>query len=1339
MADIDWAAVDKRVGQEDAPAAPSTDIGSYAAGFAKSMMESVPETIGIMPSLETEQFRAQYPISGLASELIPGALTYGGWYKASTKIPAFAKMLGSIGVSGSTPVISGAVREVARYAPLELGKIGASAAIGDNTKDVAEAGALNLAVAGAAGGVGGLLRAGGPLVPPIPEISAEVNQRDAWPLQLRQLKAAKAANKVTSEEAADYHIANLQKVVRAEEPQGSPYVNTLEGQEKAPKQLNRLFNSAGTAKSIERLKFTPGNWEPEDLAKAIKDSDLEGNEDLMQFPRYVRPVNEKGAAEVSSAITENLKSIGNDVWLGKEADDGLYIVAKRFEKGEPITPEARKFNRAMDRQQEAQDVELGLGQYGVKPKPVEGTSTEAFNPGDKWILFKTDQPQKFSPLGTEWMNKIVDTGAWDTIDYSAPTGTTLNNALQKAKDLIGFRNFKDTGPDWQSALKKRLGVNSLVGEAGQAAGKTYEWAKSFAAPSTWQFTNSPRASYIFNVAKNVFDAGKGIANSILHGDQEMKEYSLVKSVLTGEGGSTTRNGKPAVFPMIDALFQNDKDVFDVWRAQQGGWDADGIKAAMLKGEISPKAAEFLQHLDSVDEEQFAELVKTQTAFGVKPSTALAGHRMISNTFTGTIRSPIFDEKGNLVALASGKNAASAIKEADFILAGAKDEGRNWTKGFKGKDWFTSDYSTDLQTLLDGAPTALIRARPNDQTLAASLRERYLRQRLPPGTLQQRTGMGGYVGQATPWTKQELKDIISSHVNQYQSYMAELNVQNGLKGQFSQLASEDSRMSAQVNSRINDLAGRPGPFAVAQNQFVDRVLAPYIGKNSASKIVSVINKFTHHNMLGMFNTSFPILNAMQFMQTVLPQVSFLVKAPRADLAKYYSWALAMGSDGLPRRGMGVLQMAKLMGQSFRELGNPTEELKSFMSQGIREGTLDPKIVEEFAGQNSSTVKHMKDAMGSTGNFVKWAESVSNFLPAASERFSRSHAFTTGYILGRDFFNLKGGDLYSFTKMFTDRTMFGYGVADRAKMLSGPLGNMTGLYKNWQMHYMGWLLEYGNQATKGNIAPLLWAMGGTTAVGGVAASPLYFAADGMSRLFTHKTAMQQIYDHFGPADQGSTAISDGIYYGLPSFLGFSLQGSASAPGANPVQDASMMFSLVQYQRAKALGKAIGAAIDYTGDTGENPVRDRATRDALIQAFAPKSIIRLAQASEDGVIRSMNTGNSQAVATPTERMLYSLGLTPVGVAKQMDVATELYNSQEKMKAAVQTYGEAWHQATKNQNWTELQKIMLRAMASGVPLDSIIHSATAREGKEEQDALSRRFKAEEIAKMTSIIGQPR
>jgi len=1294
-------------------------------GFLKSAVSSAaPELIGMDPLDGVEKFRRDNPWLGVGSQVAGLAVPYTGWFKAAKGIGYLAKAEKAVdtltGGAKAAPILSRAAKAVAIDAPFEVGRTLISTQTGDNTGKVATDAATNLALAGVLGGGIGAVKAMGRKVPSLPEIDKSVDLKQEPVIQLRQLKKAKADGVVTNSDAAEFWINRLSDNIRRQTPvrqEGDsiveyPHILPLEGQKDSTR-LGRLFRPAESA-TISTKRFVPEDFSSNGaFTDALAQSGLLDKEDFIQFPRLVTATG-KGVGNAESSITSALTQVAPDTWMQREANDGLYVMAKRLEQGTQV-PAA-----------------------GGKGK----TLTQ-----DKWVLFKTDTPGQFVPLGDAWSSSLARAAKWGE-DVTAPIGTPINDALQGMIQQFPLQNYNDTLPtgklgSFLQDTRNRLGIDRMNGAAKQAAEATYNFTKAHVSPAMFQFSKSPRAAYIFNVARNLYHYADAESKTILEGEAALGK-SLWHQVLNGPTMTGKVRGVDAINPMIDRLTQ--EELNQVWLARAQMWKPERVKEAIISGEISPAAGDAIGTLNALDAEQFGNVMKTQDAFGIPVSKPSIGHMMISNTWRGSIRVPVTDADGKLVILASGRNRAEALAQADEMVKGGKAHGYNWKVG----ESFHADATTELQQLLAGARGGTsvnnIDLGSKQFSVANALRVAAARAKMKPSTLHERQGVGGYIGQDAPWTKQELKDILASHVQGYQRYQARVNIENAMQGDLLKLMSEDPAMFTQLRERLDDLHGVPSKFAQYQNRVLDSSpLGAILGKDSASKGVAILNSYTHHNQLGLGNISFPLVNAMQPLVTTMPHLAFVLNAsPEAmQRAGYYSWNLAADAAGKPKTGVGFLNMARLMQRSFSEMGKPTPELEAHLAQAAKEGQWSSTFNQEVVGQNSAMNGKLKEALegkgGAVGMLMRW----SNLMPNISERFSRVQSFTLGHIVGRDILNLKGEQLYRFAKRFTENSNFAYSTADRARVITGPMGSLFGLYKNWQMHYIGWMLNYLDAGmNQGNWAPLIYQLLGTGATGGIGAMAGFGAADNLSKFLTDKDLMQHVYDNFGATGTDGQKYSDAVYFGLPAFLGASLQGQASSPGANPVRDASMLFSLVQYNRMKDLGTAIGNAWDQYDATGQNPLQAPLVRDNVLKTIAPRSMFRVIQTlnNPDGplggnYIRSLGTGYPGASASVGERVLFALGLNPVDVEKQMIVSDKLWRDQSAMKNAVQAYGKALDAAEGDGDAT--RAIMLRAMADGVPLDSIIKSQKSRRARGSKDVLDRQFSPLKVKGYEDVLGR--
>lgn len=685
--------------------------------------------------------------------------------------------------------------------------------------------------------------------------------------------------------------------------------------------------------------------------------------------------------------------------------------------------------------------------------------------------------------------------------------------------------------------------------------------------------------------------------------------------------------------------------------------------------------------------------------------------MISRMWRGDYRLPVYNQKGDVVYMASGHLPKQASEEAKRVIAGAAEKGTPLS--MKDPSPFLSDRFDDLKW------ARRLKFEDPASRVAVNLRA------TPPKTFDKREGVGGFIGESD-WTKKEVFDNIKNHIASYNAYLAESSTLHATSDMLSKLLASDPQIYRQVTERLRDMAGKPGAFSKAQNYFVDKILSPVLplGKNSASKIVAVANTAQVNLQLGMGNAMFPVMNALTFVQTVMPHVAYVLRSAPEAVARNYSFMPLHGNK--LQSGLGVLDMMKMMKNSFALMRKPTPELKTAFHRAAEEGVVDPRFAEEYIGE---AVRKLNPKYALSGE-VGWTELLKNYSEfpiGLTERFGRGHAFTVGHMTG-ELLGLSEEKLYQFAKDFTRNTMYAYSVADRAKILSGPLGSAFGLFKNWQMHYIGSMAQYLDQGVNyNNWAPFFWQTAGTIGVAGVGGAPMYAAADTMSRWMTDQPLMVNLYNGVGLGDD--TEIDDAIFYGLPSFMGVTLQGSAAAPGADAARDFSMFFSFALSDRAKALGSAVGDSVDTWIATGRHPFNNPSVRDQFIRALGPRSLYRTMQVTQDAALRSLSTGYPvKSNLQLWERFAYASGFTPVEIEKAYAANDELWHQNESRKAWISSLGEQYYRADLQQDTRTMQRLLDTAVVHGISSSSVLRSAAARHSKYERDAVDRNFKPRDV-----------
>lgn len=1264
---------------------------NWFEGATKSFINSMgPGLIGIKPAPEVQKWQAQHPLSTLGADLLGMAVPYGGWGKLATRVPKLGEAIRGLETSEkmlTNPYRTAAAVEALRWTPFEAGRVGLSAAFGDpgSWKDTLGEAMINVPLAAGAGillkGLSGAVRDSSYArrMNQISEMFPEFNKDGPPQLQLRQLIQIRANRlaKIGDAGAAtdtlmpvlDSLIGKNKIIIRAEVAQRMQgdkvlgnYLKPLENGDR--QELNRLFyRTAGPgADTNSRLL-----GEFKDVDAVLKDFKVATDypESYMQFPR-VRAFNSDSAGQRTlSTVRKNMTPAGDNIWLAKE-QDGLYMMALRA-KGETRS-------------------------------------------GDRWMIFKTDSPAVFSPGAARWNDAVASMNAW----LPARMSPKLLDEASKLNIYGGQQKFMQLFPEQfvkqlpqgnverlAESLARRFGYKGDLKAAGAPFAEIRDLAKSKLAPSLFQFSKSPLGRYVTAVARNTYDHANTLSSKLYWGDIKAPGQSLF-SYLTK---APTREG--GLHEFFDKL--TDTDVEMVRRAWLNQMTPE---EAMTHG-ASDNVVSFLKELNKVDDWMLNELKNTAQITGGQSVTPLKNHMMISRTWRGDYRLPLYNTKGDLVHMASGLRPKDALNEAKAAVKGAAEKGE--TLVMKDPKPFLADRMDDLKwarQLKFTDPASKVAA-----NLSAG----------KPFTFNERTGVKGFAGEQS-WTKKELFDNIKKHLFTYNNYMAETSVYHGLSNELERLLHSDPTTYRQVVERLRDMAGKAGPIGKLTNYVTDKILEPVfpLGKNSATKIVQVANTAQVNLQLGMGNLAFPVVNALTFMQTVMPQVAFVLKSAPEAVARYYTWMPLEGTK--TQTGVGVLDMLKLMKESLSRMAKPSEELQSMFLRASEEGVVDPRFAEEYVGEGIRRLSPKALASGEVG-WIDYIKNISEFPIGVTEKFGRGHSFVVGTQTG-ELLGLQGDRLYQFAKDFVRNTMYSYTVADRAKILSGPIGSMFGLFKNWQMHYVGQMAGYFDQGFNyNNWAPLLWQSIGTFGVAGLGGMPLYGAADVASKWMTDKSLMLNMYNAFGGGDDNNTLLDDGIFYGLPGFLKLSLQGSTAAPLSDATRDFSMFFSFAVADRAKALQNAVGDAIDTWNLTGRHPFDNPQVRDEFIRALGPKSLYRTMQVIEDESLRSLTTGYPITKNLDMwQRFMYATGFTPVEVDRAYRASDELWRDQNERTKMVQALGEQYYRAQTQHDRVTQQYLLNRAVALGLSSSSVLKSASAHYAKYQRDVFERSFGNKEV-----------
>jgi len=356
--------------------------------------------------------------------------------------------------------------------------------------------------------------------------------------------------------------------------------------------------------------------------------------------------------------------------------------------------------------------------------------------------------------------------------------------------------------------------------------------------------------------------------------------------------------------------------------------------------------------------------------------------MASHSWKGDWRIPVYDG-GKVIGYASGFKRGSALAEGQAILEAAKVEGLSLRLG---RPALAGELEQDLRHLrLVNAENAKLFGQLKDKA--------YLQRRAPTRLLEERKGLQFYTGSLQPWTRDEFEKLILKQLRDYQRYQARLTTDHLLKEDLTKLISTSPDVYDQLVHRINSMYGIQGPVSTIVNKATDKLLAPYLGKNSADKIVGAANKFLFRWTLGFVNTGYNVANALTFIQTAFPQISFLTTAAPSRVAQYYTYWPVKGQKAVG--SVGVLDMMKLTKRSYQLMRSPDDVLWGHFGRAAREGVWDPRFVEEYLGQKATALQNIRGALKGEEPLSQFLAAGADFLPSLTEKFARGHSFTLGH--------------------------------------------------------------------------------------------------------------------------------------------------------------------------------------------------------------------------------------------------------------------------------------------------------------------------------------------------------
>jgi hypothetical protein len=840
----------------------------------------------------------------------------------------------------------------------------------------------------------------------------------------------------------------------------------------------------------------------------------------------------------------------------------------------------------------------------------------------------------------------------------------------------------------------------------------------------------------------MFDRASGVTMMEAYGAADLKAIEAAAR----EGGANLvsmrllkkvpRSG--GIIDEMNAALPNPEDRLMVTRAYNYGWTPD---KALEEG-ASTRIVDFLRKQHALDTRKANESAASRKAMN-KPNTfePKPFHYMMTKTWVGTHRAPIFQAgtHTNPVGYGSGHGAKAAMDDANRVIKEMNKEHpgllREYADNPVGDQISAKDYIRPAGRQLDLEIAAQVQEGNPIAHRVMQMRGRIFDK--DPRRFAKQTGKFGYRGfrEIEPLTKKEIEEIIVGNLVESNRLLARDAVQATMGTQLGKLAQEWPKLAEQIVARIDSHQGIKGPISRGIDAAVDQVLAPALGANSASRLARAANRALFTLTLGAGDMGFVALNAATPIQTVLPEVAFVLGTPLPRLSEYYAHMMVAGRKG-GIQSVSFVEPWRLLRKGMKDLTRADAEMVADFEWAIKNHVISRPFIESFVGRTTEDIVNLNSVLQGKEGFGNWMLKLSEFGPAKSEEFSRGLAFATGRRVGRDFFNMSRAEANEFGRQFTYRSMYGYGVGDRGRVITGAVGTGFGLFKNWVMHYMANFGLYANEAVfRGNYKPLLWSMLGTGALGGVAALPGYGIATSISKILTDQSLVDNVYDLMGVGDV--TLAADTFSYGLPAALDVSIQARAVAPGSHFVRDVGLLTGVASMDRLAAIYDFAADAVDSWKTTGRNPMSSQNVRNQFVRAIAPRSLQRWYSITGEGVLKSLKTGNRiEDGMSRFQRGLSFLGLTPLDAEKAFTIANDLYSDQAKLRAGIASHSLALAEAWAAGDADYAASIMRMAFYEGLPLDRIQQGAKSRMAKGHEDALERKHGVYASAQKRKLYG---
>ena len=1328
------------------------------AGFVASAVTGAVEPFGVEASSYVQRYRRRNPGAGLTSQIAGLAVPYIGWELAASKAIGVAgkglklSSVGRVGQGGKvslrqhldeyTTAISknaftaGFSREALVFAPFEGARAISRLTLGDSPDDVAKGAGFDLAIAGVFGGAGNAVRSFGKAKNFMNEMGIEDRFAHAHD-GLRAIRTRKAdlegLGQLDEPTKARFDLADETFVahIRGQAPLGRD--GRLVNPEKAkPTAANAHFTPAGFEDRLpEQLAVfedlhTPGPTSGNagiEVTEQLQGTGAAKTDNLKQASRkrkrkppalpstetqFLYPTPKGNAAYQTIESADEVFNTLTGKNFGEFADDIQYPRIIRPKSAVNATDEtkARNFKQLRDWYNDNM-TSVGKNEFILREQNDGNYLTAILDePNQQVLTFKTSTPSDFLPHANSSMpatrNRMFQVYPART---HSPIGNEAFDEALRLKQILHPQMVDQTIKDglFEAYLKKFAGVNpnGFLSKTGALIRRTL-------APGDFRYKN-PRAMGMFTGIRLLNEqVDAGVRRTIAGNEFADPTTTPISALLRGRA---LKGG-----------------LADDFRAIEGNPQQEALFVKAVDEGLSPKEAiklgadEATVRLMTRMEELSTDAIQGLNTVGAQtdnwtPIEMLDYHYGIAREF------PEWDvpimEDGQVIHRVGADTKAEAEELAEEFLLSARADGKNWVRG------------DEVSALRSGLATERAATNSGDlffaqQRDADNELKKYLKTiSMRPATSGEWREFVGYLNSAKNSLRSKRRDVggftrsasaadvmdrFAKRFSELKRFEAKMAFDEIFQNDLWNLSVENLDEAKQLVKDLNITAGLDSQVGSVEQAFND-FASPFVSKNAALKTAQLMNSTMYTSTLGLGNVAYPAVNLLTWTQTSNPHIAWMMNIPPEKAQRFYSSTPLHYWQRRENYGnMHMLDPIKMAKAGMDMLAKPSDKHKELLFRNVLDGGIDNRMIEGYVGQNSILGDAARNSF-QKGKVEKLFDGM-NFMADHSERASRLHSFAQGMVFAEDVLGIEDADdLYRFARDFQRNTMFGYNTVDRPAIFRGVVGTPLGLFKNWVSHQAAWIANYAGDIGQGGGSALATMNAMTALVGGVGASQVGSFGLGLDKLLNGGNFSKDMYD------PDNNALTDAFYYGVPSFLGVTLQGNAALPGSNFVRDVSSMWNFSQLSQAAMMVKSVGGGIDHWRLTGQAPWEDKLWTDKFIRATGVKNAYRVRQAVGQDGIRSLNTGNPIVTDMGIgDKMLFSMGLNPVELQKEYKLNDMVRKAQSDRSKRVAVFGRQYKDALDNGDHQQAFEIINNAAASGIPIDSLERSVKNRTTRQEQ-----------------------